>query len=152
MQDVVRIGTYCSNQPKEERFEEMKLFKTYVDDNICTVLDDPDEYLKFAILLHKNLQITLEEVNTEGYLSFLDINVNVSSKNNITCHWYQKPTDTGIILNFCSCAPLQHKKHVIQVAVHRLFNATANWVAFDQALKKQKNCWTINQFPEKWSS
>ena len=76
----------------------------------------------------------------------------MSSKSNITCHWYQKPTDTRIILNFCSCASLQHKKNVIQGAVLRVFNATFNWLAFDQALEKNKTCWTKNQYPEDWSS
>ena len=132
--------------------KEMKLFKRYVDDIICTVHGDPDEYLKFANSLHNNLQITLEKVNMDGDLAFLDINVNVSSKNNTTCHWYQKPTDTGILPNFCSCAPLQHKKNVIRGATHRVFNATSNWLAFDQALEKNKTCWTKNQYPEEWSS
>ena len=88
----------------------------------------------------------------EGNLAFLDIKVNVSSKSNITCHWYQKPTDTGLILNLCSCATLQHKKNVIQGTVHRVFNANSNWFAFDQALEKNKTCWTKNQYPEDWSS
>ena len=87
----------------------------------------------------------------EGYLPFLDTNINVSSKSTITCHWYQKPTDTGIILNFRSCAPLQHK-NVTQGTVHTVFNATSNWLAFDQALDKNKTCWTKNQYSEEWSS
>ena len=87
------------------RYEEMKLMKEYVDHITCTVHADPDEFLKFANSFHNNLQFTLEKVNVEGDLVFLDINVNVSSKINNTCHWYQKPTDTGIILNFCSCVP-----------------------------------------------
>ena len=97
-----------------------------MDDIICTVRGDPDEYLKVANSLQNNLQFTLEKVNMDGDLAFLDSYVNVSSKNNITCHWYQKPTDTGIILNFRRCAPLQHNKNVIQEAVHRVFNATSN--------------------------
>ena len=52
------------------------------------------------------------------YLTFSDINVNVTNKNNFTCHWYQKPTDTRIILKFRSCAPIQHTKIVNQVTVH----------------------------------
>ena len=107
MQDVVWICTYCSNQQTEGRFD-INLFKRYVDDIICTVRGDPDEHLKFANLSH-NLQFILE-VNMEADLAFLDINVKVSSKSNITCHWYQKPADTGILLNFRSCAPLKHKK------------------------------------------
>ena len=84
-------------------------------------------------------------------MAFLYINVNMRSKSNITCHWYQKPTDTGIILNFRSCAPLQ-QKNVIQGTVHRVLNATSNLLAFDQALEKNKTCWTKNQYPEEWSS
>ena len=130
----------------------LKLFKRYVDEINCTLRGDPDEYLKFANSLHKNLQLTLEKVNMDEDLAFLEINVNVSSKNDITCHWYQKPTDTGIILNFCSCARLQHKKNVIQGSVHRVFNANSNRLAFDQALEKNKTCWTKNQYQEEWSS
>ena len=40
--------------------------------------------------LHKNLHFTLERRNIEGDLRSFDINVNVSSGNNITSHWYQK--------------------------------------------------------------
>ena len=92
MQDVVWISTNCSNQRTEGRFEEKKLFKMYVDDVICPVRGDPDEYLEFAIPLNKNLQFTLEKVNNEGDLVLPVINENVSSKSNITCHCYQKET------------------------------------------------------------
>ena len=114
MQDVVWICTYCSNQQTVGRYEEMTLFKRYMDDIICTVRGDPEKFLKFANSLNNNLQYTSEKVNVEGDLAFLDINLNVSSKSIITRHLNQKPTDTGIILNFRSCAPLQHKKNVIQ--------------------------------------
>ena len=119
---------------------------------ICMIRCHPDEYLIFANSLHNNLQFSLEKVNMEVNLAFLDINAKVGSKSNITCHWYQKPTDTGVILNFRSCAPLQHKTIVIQRTVHKDFNATSNWLAFDQALEKNKTCWTKNHYPEDCSS
>ena len=128
------------------------MFKKFVDDIICTVCGEPDEYFKLANSLHKNLQFTLEKINVEGDLAFLGINVNVSNKSNITCHWHQKPTETGIILNFRSCASLQHKKNVIQGTVHRVLNATSNWLAFDQALEENKTWLTKDQYPEEWSS
>ena len=43
----------------------MKIFKRYVDDIICTVRGDSDEYLKIANSLHNNLQFTLEKANVE---------------------------------------------------------------------------------------
>ena len=151
MHDVVWICTYCNKQQIVGR-NEMKLFKRYVDDFICTVRGDPDDFLKFANSLHNSLQFTLEKVNMEGNMAFLEKNVNVSSKSNITWQWYQKPTDTGLILNFRSCAPLQHKKNVIQGTVYRVFNDTSSWLAFDQALEINKTCWIKNQYPEDWSS
>ena len=41
---------------------------------------------------------------------------------------------------------------MIQGTVHRVFNATSNWLAFDQALEKNKTCWSKNQDQEDWSS
>ena len=56
---------------------------------------------------------------------------------NNSCHCQQKSTDTGIILNFRSCAPLQHKNG-IQMTVHRIFNATSDRQSFNVALQKNQ--------------
>ena len=111
-----------------------------------------DEYSKFANSFYNDLQFSLEKVNMEWDLAFLDININVSSKSNITYHWYQKQTATGLILNFRGFAPLQHKRNFIQETVHRFFNTTCNLLAFDRALARNKTCWIKNQYPEEWSS
>ena len=66
MQDVVWICTYCSNQQTVGRYEELKLFKRYVDDIIRTVRGDPNEFLKFANSSHNNLQFTLEKFTWKG--------------------------------------------------------------------------------------
>ena len=116
MQDKVWICTYCRNQ-HTGRFQEIKLFKMHVDGTICTVRYDPEEYLKFANSLHNNLQFTLEKVNMEGDLAFPDINLSASRKSSIACPWSQKSPDTGKILTFYICAPLQHT-NVIQGMVH----------------------------------
>ena len=70
MPDVVRNCTYCSNQQTVGRYEEMKLFKRYLDD-ICTLRGDPEGLLKFANSLPNNLQFTFEKVNLERDLVFL---------------------------------------------------------------------------------
>ena len=92
---------------------ELKLFKRYVDDIVCTVKRNPLDYFEYATSLHKNLQFTLETPNGSGDLAFLDLNINLNKDRKISCHWYQKLIDTGKILNFRSCAPLQHKRNVI---------------------------------------
>ena len=131
---------------------ELKSFKRYVDDIVCTVKENPLDYLEYANSLHKNLQFTLETPNGNGDLAFLDLNINLNEDRKISCHWYQKSTDTGIILNFRSCALLQHKRNVIQGTVHRIFNATSDWQSFDVAFKKNQDIWTENQHPTAWSS
>ena len=115
---------------------------------LCTVKGNPLDYLEYANSLHKNLQFTIQTPNGSGHMAFLDLNINLNEDRKLSCHWYQKSTDTRIILNFRSCAPLQHKRNVIQGTVHRIFNATSDWQSFDVALK----IWTENQNPTEWSS
>ena len=87
---------------REGQVEWIKLIKKYVQNIICTVRADIDEYFKFANSLHKNRQFTLEKKNMEEDLASVDINLNLSSKNKITCHvtGFKKTTETGRILNF----------------------------------------------------
>ena len=103
-------------------------------------------------MLHKNLQFTLKTPNGIGDPAILDLNINVNKDRKISYHWNQKSNDTGIILNFRSCAPLQHKKNVIQGTLHRIFHAFSDWQSFDVALKKSQEIWTENQYPTEWSS
>ena len=141
----------CRKGRKEDTIE-LKLFKRYVDDIVCTVKGSPLDYLEYANSLHKNLQFTLEPPNGRGDLAFLDLNINLNKDRKTSCHWYQKSIQTGIILNFRSSAPLKHKRNVIQGTVHRIVNATSDWQSFDVALKKNQEIWTENQYPTEWSS
>ena len=80
----------------------------------------------------------MEELDNNGNSAFLDLNVNVDSGKKVTCGWYQKPTDTGTILNFKSCATLHYKKkNVIEGTIHRVFRNTLTWETFDQALENK---------------
>ena len=80
------------------------------------------------------------------------MNLNVNEDRKISYHLYQKSTDTGVILHFRSCAPLQHKKNVIQGTVHRFFNATSEWQYFGIVPKKNQEIWTESWYPSKMSS
>ena len=101
--------------------------------------------------MHPNLRFTIEELDSNSNLAFLDLNVNVDSAKKVTCGWYQKPTDTGTILNFRGCAPLQYKRNVIEGTVHRVFRSTSTWEYFDQALERNRKQWIENLYPENWS-
>ena len=75
----------------------------------------------------------------------------MDSAKKVTCGWSQKPADTGTILNFRGCAPLQYKRNVIEGAVHRVFRSTSTWEYFDQALENNLKLWIENQYPKNWS-
>ena len=109
--DIAETSWYCmtceKQQEKDRTLNGVKVFLRYVDDIVRTVKGDPGVVLGVANKLHPNLQFTIEELDKNGYLAFLDLNINVDSGKKVTCGWYQKPTDTGTILNFRCCALLQ---------------------------------------------
>ena len=126
----------CKKQQEADRtVNGVKVFLRYVDDIVRRVKCNPGVVLEAANKLHPNLQFTIVELDSNGNLAFLDLNVNVDSAKKVTCGWYQKPTDTSTILNFRGCAPLQYKRNVIEGTVHRVFRSTSTWEYFDQVLE-----------------
>ena len=67
-------------------------------------------------------------------LIFVDIAVYVDERK-FSSKVCQKPTDTGTILNFRNCDPLQHKGNIVEDTIQRLFRSTSNWYYYDEALK-----------------
>ena len=113
----------------------------------CTVNVNPLDYLEFANSLHKNIKFNLETPNGFEDLALLVLKINVNDIIKTSGQRYQKLTDTGVILNFRSCSPLQHNKNEIQGSVHKIFNATSNWQSFDVDFKENQEIWTENQYP-----
>ena len=113
---------------------------------------DPEKVLRAASLLHPNLKFTIETPNTNRKLAFLDLQTSIDKSRKINRGWYQKPTDTGTILNFGSFAPLQYKRSVIEGTVHWFFCSTSNWEEYDKAMKINREQWLDNQYPESWSA
>ena len=104
----------CKKQQESDRTENgVKVFLRYMDDIVRTVKGDLGVVLEAANNSHPKLQLTIEVFDSNGNLAFLDLNVNVGSGKTVTCGWYQKPTDTGTILNYRGCAPLQYKRNVV---------------------------------------
>ena len=116
---------YCRKciaiREKYKSVQQAKLFLRYVDNIVRTVKGDFEKMLRAAKLQHPNLQFTIRTPNTNGKLAFFDLQISIDKIRKINCGWYQKPTDTGTILNFRSCAPLQYKKSVIEGTVHQVF-------------------------------
>ena len=114
------------------------------------VRGDTKELLEAVSKLHPNLQFTLETRDDRNSLPFRDMSINVPPEGTIFCTWYQKPSDTGPILNYCGSALLQHKKSIIQGTIQPLFRATSNWEAFQEALTNNEESWERNQYPRHW--
>ena len=53
------------------------------------------------------------------------MNVNVNSCREINCAWYKKTTDTGVVLKFQSCAPMQRDMNIAKGTVHCFFEGLA---------------------------
>ena len=107
MENQFWMCSFCreNDQTDINHSSETKVFLRYVDDIVRTVRGDTKELLDAVNNLHPNLQFTLETTDKNS-LPFLDMSINVQQEGNIFCTWYQKPSDTGTILNYRSCAPL----------------------------------------------
>ena len=66
-----------------QRKQEVKLFKRYVADIVCTVKGSSLDYLEYANSLHKNLQFPLETPSGSGDPAFLDLNIKVNEDRKI---------------------------------------------------------------------
>ena len=127
-----------------------KIAVRYVDDVIRSAkTQEIDEILDKSNKLHANLEFTVEKLENDS-IPFLDMLVTVKD-GKITTAWYQKPTDTGLVLSFRSLAPTIFKRNIIQGTVHRIFNATSNWQKFDEGLSKAQMIWENNQYPPQFT-
>ena len=144
--------SFCreNDQTDINHSSETNVFLRYVDDIVRTVRGDTKELLDSVNNLHPILQFTLGTTVDKNSLPFLDMSINIQPEGTIFCTWYQKPSDTGTILIYRSCAPLQHKKSIIQGTIHRLVRATSNWEAFHEALTQNEEIWERNQYPRHW--
>ena len=71
--------TYKAQQEADRTVNGVKIFLSYKDDIVRTVKGDPGVVLGAANKLHPNLQFTIEEIDSNGNLAFLDLKVKVDS-------------------------------------------------------------------------
>ena len=133
---------YCSNCQMIDKLDcepetERQLFSRYVDDIICTVNGEPDTLLKKVITIHRKSEFTMEKFDENWNLSVLDMNINVNSCKEVNFEWYRKEKDAKVV--FRSCAPIQHKKNVVEGSVHCVFRSNSTWQNFDKTSKKNES-------------
>ena len=78
--DVAEIVWYCIACKKQQEADR--------DDIIRIVKGDPGLVIEAASKLNPNLQFTIEELDSNGNLAFLNLTVNLDSGKKVTCGWY----------------------------------------------------------------
>ena len=79
-------------------------------------------------------------------LPFLDMCI-IHINNELHSKWYQKPSDTGLVMNFHALAPKKYKRSVIQGLVYRIYRASSHWCYVHEGLTKAKEILERNQYP-----
>ena len=125
---------------------EAKLHARYMDDIIMSIKRDCIEAKLLAINnLHQSLKFTIErEIN--GEIPFLDMML-MNEEGKLSSRWYNKPTDTGLILNYHALAPRRYKKSVVAGFVYRIHRCCSTWKWFHASIEKAKVILEINQYP-----
>ena len=70
-------------------------------------------------------EFTIEKPDKNGNLTFLDMNIKVSSCRETNCEWYKKPTDAGVVLNFLICVPIHCKKNIVEENIQHIFRSNS---------------------------
>ena len=125
-----------------------QFYVRYVDD-IFAVFDCKEKCNKFFDYinnLHPNLKFTVEYPN--GSLPFLDVDIKLGTT--IETRVHRKPTNTGVILNFNSIAPIQWKRSLILCFLNRAYIICSNKSLFLQEVKYLKAMFISNSYPSKF--
>ena len=123
-----------------------KLYSRYMDDVIRSIKScEIEQKLNEINKLHPSLKFTIERETNES-IPFLDMLI-MRENGKLTSTWYNKPTDTGLIMNYHSLAPKKYKRSVVAGLVHRIYRACSTWIHFHNSLIRAKRILEGNQYP-----
>ena len=105
-----------------------------------------DQKLSQINQLHNNLAFTMEK-QIGGRLPFLDMHIICDQEGILSLTWYNKPTDTGLILNYHALFPRRYKQSVVSGFVHHIARACSTWEHFHTSILKAKRVLERNQYP-----
>ena len=86
------------------------------------------------------------EREEDNCLPFLDMQI-IHKGNSLTSTWYNKPTDTGLIMNYHALAQKRYKRSFVSGFVHRIYRACSTWKNFHDSLLNAKRLLERNQYP-----
>ncbi|XP_011879094.1 PREDICTED: uncharacterized protein LOC105568230 [Vollenhovia emeryi] len=124
------------------------IFYRYVDD-IITALPTTkiDTVLAIFNNHHPRLKFTYE-MESNNSISFLDVTLTKTDKNNILTNWYQKPTFSGRYINYHSSHPFKYKTNtIISLVDHAIL--LSDKIYWKQNIALVKKILLNNCFPDK---
>ena len=154
-------GRSCDGTPPAPRFAngwlsqykdvirgESRLYFRHRDDILKEQkIRECEQKLNAINSLHVNLKFTMEHEENEN-LPVLDMKLHHDhSTGQLSSTWYNKPIDTGLIMNFHALAPKRYKRSVVTGFVYRIHRACSNWENFHISLEKAKRILEKNQYP-----
>ena len=121
-------------------------YARYMDDIIQNIKRVQIEQKLTAINgLHPSLRFIIER-EENGSIPFLDMRI-IHSNGRLSSTWYNKPTATGLIMNYHALAPERYKRSVVSGFVYRMYRACSSWQHFHESLEKAKRVLEHNQYP-----
>ena len=122
------------------------IYERYMDDILRDIHKDKiDTKLEEINELNVYLKFTVER-ETNYTIPFLDMEIHRKG-DKLTSTWYTKSTNTGLMMNFLSLAPLKYKRSAVCGLIHRIFRACSDFSLFHDSLQKAKLILEKNQYP-----
>ena len=120
-------------------------------DDIVREMNTVQIKIKFVEIneLDENLKFTMEREEDHS-LVHLDMRIiHDKESGKLSSTWYNKPTDTGliIIINYHALAPKRYKRSVVSGFVHRIHRACSTGQYIHESLEKAKCILERNQYP-----
>ena len=83
---------------------------------------------------------------TRGPLPFLDTQITIKNQR-FQVEVYRKPTNTDVIMNYESSAPLKWKRALLNCLLTRAYNLSSNYSLFATEIEKIKTIFRKNSYP-----
>ena len=116
-------------------------------DNIFIISDSINSLLKLKPTFETTSVLNFtHEIGTNNQLNFLDVHVDATQPN-IQCSVYQKPTNSGIYLNYNSEFPQRHKDVTINALIHRTYKILLTWQIFHTHISHLQEAFVNNGYP-----
>ncbi|BHF57766.1 hypothetical protein SprV_0100071200 [Sparganum proliferum] len=117
-----------------------KFWMRYVDDTFFILhRDAKDNFKRELDSVFPQIQFTMEE-ETNGMLSFLDVQVSRQEDGTLQTGVFRKATDTEKILHYNSNHPLSHKRSCVRTLFHRIHTHCSTEA---EKLRERKTLWHL---------